>query len=337
VRIPIFIPGFVIALSAALLPLAGAAQVGPCVSVAVGVPPPALPVYQQPPAPMPNYIWTPGYWAWGQYGYYWVAGTWVPPPAIGLYWTPGYWAYSGGGYFWSSGYWGPTVGFYGGINYGFGYFGAGFAGGMWSGSAFRYNTAVTTVNRSVVKNVYFDKTVVNRDLRVAHNHGRVSFDGGHGGISARPTLSQRAAARDRRVGATPLQIKHAQAAGQNRNSLVAFNHGKPPVTATATPIASVNRQADFKALSAHDRVVAQTQALDRMHVVGASGPAESLAAEPAHAAAQSRPAHQPSEFHVTSASAGNRVGAAGFHPSHAKAGPPRPQVRQGNPGHARPR
>jgi len=37
---------------------------------------------------------------------------------------------------------GPTVGFYGGINYGFGYFGNGFYGGRWEGGHFFYNTSV---------------------------------------------------------------------------------------------------------------------------------------------------------------------------------------------------
>ena len=45
------------------------------------------------------------------------------------------------GYFWNAGYWGPTVGFYGGINYGFGYFGTGFYGGYWNGGRFFYNRA----------------------------------------------------------------------------------------------------------------------------------------------------------------------------------------------------
>ena len=27
--------------------------------------PPELPVYEQPLCPQPNYMWTPGYWAWG--------------------------------------------------------------------------------------------------------------------------------------------------------------------------------------------------------------------------------------------------------------------------------
>jgi len=36
-----------------------------------------------------------------------------------------------GGFFFNDGYWGPEVGFYGGINYGFGYFGEGYGGGRW--------------------------------------------------------------------------------------------------------------------------------------------------------------------------------------------------------------
>jgi len=32
-------------------------------------PPPPLPEYDQPPAPDPDYLWTPGYWAWGPGGY----------------------------------------------------------------------------------------------------------------------------------------------------------------------------------------------------------------------------------------------------------------------------
>ena len=45
----------------------------------------------------------------------------VEPPAVGLLWTPGYWGFNNGIYAFNRGYWGPHVGFYGGINYGFGY------------------------------------------------------------------------------------------------------------------------------------------------------------------------------------------------------------------------
>src|SRR5277367_2654770 len=83
--------------------------------------PPPLPDYKQPAIPGPDYIWTPGYWSYGSDGYFWVPGTWVMPPSAGLLWTPGYWRWNDGIYFWNAGYWGPSVGFYGGINYGFGY------------------------------------------------------------------------------------------------------------------------------------------------------------------------------------------------------------------------
>ena len=50
-------------------------------------PPPPLPEYDQPPAPDPDYLWTPGYWAWGPEGYYWVPGAWAAPPYVGALWT----------------------------------------------------------------------------------------------------------------------------------------------------------------------------------------------------------------------------------------------------------
>src|SRR6185437_9855081 len=87
--------------------------------------PPPLPDYAQPPCPQDGYIWTPGYWGWGGGGYYWVPGTWVQPPSVGVLWTPGYWAFGGGVYAFHAGYWGPQVGFYGGVNYGYGYGGRG--------------------------------------------------------------------------------------------------------------------------------------------------------------------------------------------------------------------
>ncbi len=116
-----------------ILPAASHAQVG--VGVSITVAPPALPVYEQPPCPTEGYLWTPGYWGYGAGGYYWIPGVWVAPPHPGLLWTPGYWGFGGGFYRWHAGYWGPHVGFYGGINYGFGYGGVGFWGGRWEGGA----------------------------------------------------------------------------------------------------------------------------------------------------------------------------------------------------------
>ena len=109
----------------------------------VNIAPPPIAVFDQPPCPGDGYIWTPGYYQYGDYGYYWVAGQWVLPPSPGLLWTPGYWGREGRKYVWHEGYWGPQVGFYGGINYGNGYAGAGFTGGHWEGKVFMHNTAIS--------------------------------------------------------------------------------------------------------------------------------------------------------------------------------------------------
>src|SRR5882724_4362009 len=122
------------------------------VFVSVTIAPPLLPVYVQPACPGEGYIWVPGYWAYGHYGYYWVPGTWVLAPFVGALWTPGYWGWGDGVYLWREGYWGPQVGFYGGINYGFGYVGFGYAGGYWNHGTFFYNTTVNNVNRTIVHN-----------------------------------------------------------------------------------------------------------------------------------------------------------------------------------------
>jgi|SRR6266480_3065436 len=92
--------------------------------ISVNFAPPVLPVVEQPPCPVEGYIWTPGYWAW-EGDYYWVPGVWVAPPSVGLLWTPPWWGWNNGVYAFHGGYWGPTVGFYGGINYGYGYNGNG--------------------------------------------------------------------------------------------------------------------------------------------------------------------------------------------------------------------
>jgi len=115
------------------------------VFVRVGFAPPPIPIYDQPLIPGDGYMWTPGYWAWDGSQYYWVDGAWVYPPYMGALWTPGFWGWGGGFYFWHPGYWGRTVGYYGGINYGFGYFGTGFYGGYWGSGHFFYNSAYAHV------------------------------------------------------------------------------------------------------------------------------------------------------------------------------------------------
>jgi len=200
------------------------------VGISVTVPPPALPVYTQPPCPGPNYIWTPGYWAWDGEDYYWVPGTWVEAPEPGLFWTPGYWAWQNGAYVFNAGYWGPTVGFYGGIDYGFGYSGHGYDGGRWDHGHFYYNTAVNNVNARVIHDTYVNRTVV-----VNNNHDRASFNGGKGGIQARPTSAEQSAERNRKMGAIAAQTRQAQDARSDQQLHASYNHGAPPVAATPRP------------------------------------------------------------------------------------------------------
>jgi len=232
----------------AAAPLAASAQVSFGIAAGVGGPgwgvgvvgyaPPALPVYSMPPAPYANAQWCPGYWGYGSYGYYWVPGYWAAPPAVGLYWTPGYWGYANGGYAWNAGYWGPSVGFYGGVNYGYGYFGVGFVGGYWSGGAFSYNTAVVNVNRTVIRNTYFNRTVVHG--RVV-SRSRASFNGGPHGIRATPTRAQLAARHA--VGMTAAQRAHQRVAARDRGMLAAVNHGHPRVAAVQRPLSATHRPA----------------------------------------------------------------------------------------------
>jgi hypothetical protein len=200
------------------------------VAVSVAIAPPDLPVYDQPACPGDGYIWTPGYWAWDPNvaDYYWVPGTWVLAPEPGFFWTPGYWAWGASGFVFTAGYWGPVVGFYGGINYGFGYFGNGYVGGRWDHGHFFYNTAVNNVNVTIVHNTY-RTTVVNNEVT------RVSYNGGNGGIPARPTPEQEAAARERHIGPVAAQTQQINDARNNRDLRASVNHGKPDIAATPRP------------------------------------------------------------------------------------------------------
>ena len=127
---------------------------------------------------------------------------------VGLLWTPGYWGWNDGAYLWNDGYWGPTVGFYGGINYGFGYTGAGYFGGEWRGGAFFYNSAVMNVRGTRITNVY------ERNVEVNNSH--VAFNGGEGGISARPSAEQERFAHEHHTAAVAAQREQMRDASHNR-------------------------------------------------------------------------------------------------------------------------
>jgi WXXGXW repeat (2 copies) len=249
------------------------------VGIRVTIAPPELPVYDQPVCPGDGYLWTPGYWDWDSddNDYFWVPGTWVLAPEPGFFWTPGYWGWNDGAYLFNAGYWGPAVGFYGGINYGFGFFGVGFVGGRWDGGHFFYNRAFANINAGAIHNVYEDRVNVT-------NVTRVSFNGGNGGINARPTAAEEAAARDRHVGPVAAQTQHVQEARGNRELRASVNHGAPVIAATAKP-------GDFRT------GVVKTREAGRVNEAPANARAENNArpennAHPEdHAAPDTTPAH----------------------------------------------
>lgn len=216
-------------LALALLAAPLVSQAG--VFISVNIAPPALPVYEQPVAPGDGYIWTPGYWAWDpdEGDYYWVPGTWVLAPEPGLLWTPGYWGWSDSVFIWHPGYWGPHVGFYGGVNYGYGYTGEGYHGGEWRDGHFWYNRSVNNVNITNVHNTY-NQTVINNV-----NVNRVSYNGGQGGVAAHETEQQRAWANERHIEPTSVQEHHRDAARADRSQFAKVNQGRPSVFATSHP------------------------------------------------------------------------------------------------------
>ena len=278
-----------LALFVALIPASSYAGV----FISVGFAPPVLPVYVQPECPQPGWMWTPGYWAYGDDGYYWVPGTWVPAPYVGALWTPGYWGWGSGLYVFHPGYWGPHVGYYGGVNYGFGYMGVGFAGGLWRGGVFAYNSAVMHVgvgggwggNR-----VYVDRTIVERTTII--NNTRVSYNGGPGGINHQPAPEERIAEHDQHVGATSFQTQHVNAARSDRTAYFNSNHGHPATMAAARPMTAPGHaggNANFSNVHTNTAYHAQPQ----IHAAPESHAAPQYRAAPeSHAAPPSHPAPQ---------------------------------------------
>jgi WXXGXW repeat (2 copies) len=263
------------------------------VGIHVGFGPPALPVYELPVCPGPDYIWTPGYWAWDPTdGYYWVPGTWIVSPEAGFLWTPGWWGWETGGYFWHEGYWGPHVGFYGGINYGFGYWGDGFWGGRWQGGHFFYNTAVLNVGGGF-HNVYRDETVIH-NTTIINNH--ISYNGGQGGIDRHPTPEEDSYANERHVGPVSEQSHQVEVAHSNPQLRASVNQGRPAIAATS-------RAGEF---SGHG-VVQTREAGGEYHAPPAehAEPAEHAApggeaSQPGNAAhAKDLPQHQPAQVPST--------------------------------------
>lgn len=194
-------------------------------------PPPELPEYSQPVCPGDGYIWTPGYWNYETTGYFWVPGVWTRAPYVGALWTPPYWGFNRGVYVLFPGHWGTHIGFYGGVDYGFGYTGLGYHGGYWNAGHFSYNRTVNNVNTTIIHNVYNYK-VVNTTTTI----NRVSYNGGRGGISRRPLPQEIVSVHEPRAPRMSTQVQHVEMARANHNQFVAVNHGRPATIVAEKPL-----------------------------------------------------------------------------------------------------
>ncbi len=209
------------------VPTPATAQVS--IGISVELPPPMLPDYEQPPMPEYGYVWTPGYWSWAQpVGHYWVPGTWVLPPEPEVLWTPPYWGWLNGLYYLHAGYWGRHVGYYGGVDYGYGYNGDGYDGGRWEGRTFHYNRVDNNFGSVVVRDVYEHRA--ERDNR---NH--VSFADGPGGNRAPMNDQHRQAERERHEPMTQEQTSHVSAAVRMPDLAASHNGGRPAIAASTRP------------------------------------------------------------------------------------------------------
>jgi WXXGXW repeat (2 copies) len=281
----------------AMAPLPAAAQTS--VGLSVQIAPPMLPIYAQPPMPQSGYIWTPGYWDWTQAtGYYWVPGTWILPPSVGMLWTPPYWGWADNAYLFHAGYWGPQVGYYGGVNYGYGYGGSGYQGGRWDGGNLVYNQTVNNFGSVHPAHVFSQKVTANDTTRV-------SYAGGAHGTKAAPTDQERSAEHDQHVPATAEQTKHIAAAAKSPALTASHNGGRPAIAATSHPgqfkgpgvvraqPAAAGHAASRPASPPMAKATAAPRPAAAVHAAARPAPAVHAASRPApavHAAARPAPA-----------------------------------------------
>jgi hypothetical protein len=135
-------------------------------------------------------------------------------------------------YVFHPGYWGLSVGYYGGIRYGFGYPGSGYEGGYWNLGVFHYNGASNNFGNVHIATVY--GTSFFDGMRSAiHNlvPNRASFNG-PGGEVLRPNAQQLAFAQREHSGALAEQIRQGELARSITSMHASVNHGVPPIATT---------------------------------------------------------------------------------------------------------
>jgi len=264
--------------------LSGMTKTSAQASVQIVIAPPVLQVYTQPICPTEGYLWAPGYWAYGSDGYFWVPGMWISPPQAGFLWTPGYWGYDNSNYFWHGGYWGTNVGFYGGVNYGYGYGGSGFYGGRWDGGSFRYNTAVCHVGSSF-HYTYVDKTVI------SSNNNHTSFNG-KGGITAQPNAAEQSAMKENHTQPTSAQLTHESSARTAKSTSTAKNADHSTAAKTSTSKKQVSSATHPKAVSTQSTHHVASNNTSHTNTNHQQAPKQSQAVPQQHQAQHSAPTQQ---------------------------------------------
>jgi hypothetical protein len=141
----------------------------------------------------------------------------------------------------------------------------GYEGGYWHGKQFLYNTTVNNVRSINVTNVY-TRTVVNNTTVT-----RVSYNGGTGGVAARPGPAELSAAHEQHVAFTSEQRAHESMARSDESLRASVNGGHPRVAATARP-------ASF---TGHDVVAARGATAGAHAAAWAPSPPTAYAAHPA--------------------------------------------------------
>ena len=163
-------------------------------------------------------------------------------------------ALAGGLYGWHGGYWGPHVGFYGGVNYGFGFGGVGFVGGEWRGGVFAYNSAVANFGSVHVTNVY-----ENRTDRYAKHHCELttmSASTAKAVLRRVPRAGELQAEHEQHSKPRRNQTQHMNFAARTARNSPSVNHGAPGTPAASNPKAYhevAQQHSQSQPISAADR------------------------------------------------------------------------------------
>ena len=89
-----------------------------------------------------------------------------------------------------------------------------------------YNSAANNLGAAHITNVY-NQTVVNNTTI-----NRASFNGGPGGVAAKPSAEELLAEKETHIPASRLQVDQARASGMRAEQFVSTNQGKPAIAAT---------------------------------------------------------------------------------------------------------